>query len=87
MVGFFPTVDELRLHAYRLAGDQVLDLSHLVVPLIPANNFLEHSPKLAALPGIEVAFQLGLAHGRRVLAIQLAEDVSEQETFARAFHD
>ncbi|MOA59333.1 hypothetical protein D3C78_1839180 [compost metagenome] len=65
MVGFLPTVDELRFHPHRLARNQVLDLAHLVVSLISTDNLFEDGPQLAALPGVEVALQLRLAKRSR----------------------
>ncbi|MNP33903.1 hypothetical protein D3C76_1271670 [compost metagenome] len=79
MVGLLPTIDELRFHPHRLAGDHVLDLAHLVVTLIAADNFLEHSPELAALPGVEAALQLRLTYDCGVLAIERTKYISEQK--------
>ncbi|MNE53945.1 hypothetical protein D3C80_1486990 [compost metagenome] len=82
MVSFLPTVDELRFHPHRLAGDQVLDLAHLVVSLIAADNLFKHRPQFSALPGVEVALQLRLTDRGRVLAVQHAQCIGEQQAFA-----
>ncbi|MNI80024.1 hypothetical protein D3C73_1365190 [compost metagenome] len=82
MVGFLPTVDELRLHTHRLAGDQVLDLAHLVVSLIATHYLFKYRPQLAALPGVEVALQLRLTDCGRVLAVQHTQCICEQQAFA-----
>ncbi|MNT20100.1 hypothetical protein D3C72_1553970 [compost metagenome] len=82
MVGFLPTVDELRLHPHRLAGDQVLDLAHLVVSLIATHDLFKYRPQFAALPGVEVALQLRLTDCGRVLAVQHAQCIGEQQAFA-----
>ncbi|MDT4849592.1 hypothetical protein FQZ97_837180 [compost metagenome] len=86
VVRLFPAIDELRLHAHRLAGDQVLDLAHLVITLVPRDDLFEHRPQLPALPGVKVALQLGLADGGRVLPIDAAHHVGEQPALARALH-
>ncbi|MNE59467.1 hypothetical protein D3C80_1545610 [compost metagenome] len=87
VVGFFPSIDELRLHAHGLASDHVLDLTHLVVTLVAADDLLEYGPQFAALPGVEATFQLRLPNSRRVLAVQLAENIRKQQALARSLHD